>query len=345
MRVQVLTETSAFRDLRAEWLQLLSQTPLRGVFYTPDWQENWWQHFGHGRQLYLLTVRSDDGILQGLAPLMLDTTSAAPPRLGFIGDLELCDYFDVLIAPAQQQAVAQAVVPYLVSELGEESELWLANFTHHSPVSAVLRDGLIEQGLSVDVEEIETCPAIALPADWEAYLALLRGKDRHEMRRKIRRAESAVRLDYTVTSDTARLDDDLERFFGLHRMSREHTKRSFMTADKAAFFRDMAHRLWRRGWLELAFLQADGVVVAGLCCFTYGTAYAAYNAAYHPEYGQLSAGIVLFANRIHSAITRGFTCFDFLRGNEPYKYRFGATDRPLYQLLARSTCSLPGACR
>ena len=29
-----------------------------------------------------------------------------------------------------------------------------------------------------------------------------------------------------------------------------------------------------------------------------------------------------------SAIARGFTCFDFLRGNEPYKYRFGATDTP-----------------
>jgi CelD/BcsL family acetyltransferase involved in cellulose biosynthesis len=52
-------------------------------------------------------------------------------------------------------------------------------------------------------------------------------------------------------------------------------------------------------------------------------------------------GIVLFAERIRTAIARGFTAFDFMRGNESYKYRFGATDQPLYQ-LACPHC-LPGA--
>jgi CelD/BcsL family acetyltransferase involved in cellulose biosynthesis len=334
-----------FRDLQAEWLQLLSQIPFQSVFFTPQWQENWWQHFGNGRQLYVLAVRSDDGVLQGLAPLMLDSRGTTPARLEFIGDVDLCDYCDLLVAPAHQQAVGDALVHYLISELGEAVELWLTNLTCHSPVSAVVRHGLVEQGLSVEMDEIETCPAIALPADWETYLAQLRSKDRHEMRRKIRRATSTAHLAYTVTDNAAQLDEELETFFRLHRMSREHGKRGFMTEEKAAFFRTMAHCFWRQGWLELAFLRADGVVVAGLCCFTYGTTYAAYNAGYHPDYGQLSAGIVLFADRIHSAIAREFTCFDFLRGNEPYKYRFGATDRPLYQLLARTPCAVPGACR
>jgi CelD/BcsL family acetyltransferase involved in cellulose biosynthesis len=118
-----------------------------------------------------------------------------------------------------------------------------------------------------------------------------------------------------------------------------------MTVEKAAFFHDIAHRLWSQGWLELTVLRADKVPVAALCCFTYGTTYAAYNASYHPDYGHLSVGIVLFANRIQSAIERRFACFDFLRGDEDYKYRFGATDRPLYQLLARAACPLPEACR
>jgi CelD/BcsL family acetyltransferase involved in cellulose biosynthesis len=345
MRVQVFTTASVFRDLQAEWLQLLSQIPFQSVFFTPQWQENWWQHFGNGRQLHVLTVRSDDGVLQGIAPLMLDSRGPASPRLEFIGDLELCDYFDLLITPAYQQAAGHALAQYLVAALGEALELCLTNLTGSSPVAVVLRDSFAEQGVGVEMDEIETCPAIALPADWESYLALLRSKDRHEMRRKMRRATSMAQLTYTVTNDAVQLDADLETFFGLHRMSREAGKRGFMTEEKMAFFRDMAHCLWPHGWLELAFLQADGVAVAGLCCFTYGSTYAAYNAGYHPDYGQLSAGIVLFADRIHSAIARGFTCFDFLRGNEPYKYRFGATDRPLYQLLVRATCSVPGAGR
>jgi CelD/BcsL family acetyltransferase involved in cellulose biosynthesis len=174
---------------------------------------------------------------------------------------------------------------------------------------------------------------------------MLRGKDRHEMRRKIRRAEATASLEYVVANDAASLEATLDTFFRLHRLSREHAKRDFMTAEKAAFFRDMAYRLWPQGWFELACLLADGVPVAALCCFTYGTTYAAYNASYHPDYAHLSAGIVLFAHRIRSAIARRFTCFDFLRGDEPYKYRFGATDRPLYQLVARTACPVPGASR
>jgi CelD/BcsL family acetyltransferase involved in cellulose biosynthesis len=345
MRVEVFTAASVFRDLQAEWLRLLSQMPFQSVFFTPQWQSTWWHHFGSDHQLHLLTVRSDDGELQGLAPLMFDHSTAASPRLALIGDLELCDYLDLLIAPAWQHEVGQTLAHYLVSQVGEETELCLTNLARRSLTPALLHDRLAAQGLAVEIDQVETCPTIALPADWDAYVATLRGKDRHEMRRKIRRAMADAQLEYVVSSDMAGLDEHLETFFVLHRMSRQHAKRNFMTAEKIAFFRDMVYQLWLRGWLELAVLCADKVPVAALCCFTYGTTYAAYNASYHPDYGHLSVGIVLFANRIQSAIERRFACFDFLRGDEDYKYRFGATDRPLYQLLARAAYPLPEACR
>jgi CelD/BcsL family acetyltransferase involved in cellulose biosynthesis len=343
MRVQVYTAASAFHDLQAEWLRLLAQLPFQSVFFTPQWQETWWHHFGTDRQLYVLTVRAEDGELQGLAPLMF-SPGTTTPRLELIGDVELCDYLDVLIAPARQHEVGQALVSSLVAEMGEETELCLTNLTTHSLTPGALREGLLAQGRSVELATIETCPAIALPTAWETYLETLRGKDRHELRRKLRRAMSTAQLEYVVTDDAARVDEHLETFFALHRMSRQQDKRGFMTEQKATFFREMVYRLWLQGWLELVLLYADGVAVAGLCCFTYGTTYAAYNAGFHPDYAHLSVGIVLFADRIHSAIARRFTCFDFLRGDEPYKYRFGAMDRPLYQFLARTACPVPEAC-
>jgi CelD/BcsL family acetyltransferase involved in cellulose biosynthesis len=198
--------------------------------------------------------------------------------------------------------------------------------------------------LTVEIGEIETCPTIALTADWESYLATLRGKDRHELRRKLRRAETSVQLGYHLVSEVERLGEQLEIFFALHRMSQQPDKQTFMTDAKADFFRDLAQRLGEAGWFELALLYADGVAIAGLCCFPYGDTYAAYNAGYHPDYAHLSAGIILFADRIHNAIDRRFTAFDFLRGNEPYKYRFGASDRPLSQLLASAACPVSGSC-
>ena len=343
MRVEVFTAASAFHDLRAEWRQVLSQLPFQSVFFTPQWQETWWRHFGATRQLHLLTVRSSDGTLQGLAPLMSSNSAETPPRLELIGDLELCDYLDVLMVPAQQQEVGRALVEHLVTYGGEELELCLQNLSQHSPTPAVFYDRLVHNGLTVEVEQIETCPTAVLVADWEAYLATLRSKDRHELRRKLRRAEAAVRLEYRSTSVAAQLDEDVDTFVALHRLSQQDAKQGFMTPEKEAFLRDMVHQLWPHGWLELAFLCADGAPIAALCCFAYGTTYAAYNSGYHPAYAELSSGIVLFAERIRQAIARGFTAFDFMRGNESYKYRFGATDQPLYQLLARTACPVQGS--
>ncbi|HEY5870303.1 MAG TPA: GNAT family N-acetyltransferase [Candidatus Tectomicrobia bacterium] len=344
MRVEVFTAVSAFQDLRAEWRQLLAQVPFQSVFFTPEWQETWWRHFGATRQLHLLTVRSSDGTLQGLVPLMSSPGIEGTARLELLGDLELCDYLDVLMAPARQHEVGHAVVEYLIGNGGEEVEVCLQNLSQHSATSAVFQDCLLHSGLTVEVEQIETCPTVLLPSEWEAYLALLRGKDRHELRRKLRRAAAAARLEYRVTSAAAQLDEDINTFVALHRMSQQDAKQGFMTPEKEAFFRAMARQLWPQGWLELAFLYADGEPIATLCCFAYGSTYAAYNSGYHPAYGDLSAGIVLFAERIRTAIARGFTAFDFMRGDEPYKYRFGATDRPLYQLLARTACPVQGSC-
>ena len=343
MHVQVLTSASVFRELEDEWLQLLSQMPFQSIFFTPQWHATWWRHFGGDRQLQVLAVRSVSGELQGLAPLMTTNGTAMPPRLQCVGDLELCDYLDVLVAPAHQHEVGQALVAYLAAQVSDDMELCLPNLSRRSLTPGLLRDGLSAHGMTVEMAQVETCPAVALPEDWDTYLAGLRGKDRHEMRRKMRRAAATARLEYLLSDDRAGLEANLDTFFALHRLSREHAKRHFMTATKEAFFRDMAWELWVQGWLDLACLQADGVPVAALCCFTYGSTYAAYNATYHPDYGHLSAGILLFADRIHSAITRRFTCFDFLRGDEAYKYRFGATDRPLYQLVARTACPVPGA--
>ena len=317
---------------------------FRVCFLPHEWQETWWRHFGATRQLHMLTVRSSDGTLQGLVPLMSSPGIEGTARLELLGDLELCDYLDVLMAPARQHEVGHAVVEYLIGNGGEEVEVCLQNLSQHSATSAVFQDCLLHSGLTVEVEQIETCPTVLLPSEWEAYLALLRGKDRHELRRKLRRAAAAARLEYRVTSAAAQLDEDINTFVTLHRMSQQDAKQGFMTPEKEAFFRAMARQLWPQGWLELAFLYADGEPIATLCCFAYGSTYAAYNSGYHPAYGDLSAGIVLFAERIRTAIARGFTAFDFMRGDEPYKYRFGATDRPLYQLLARTACPVQGSC-
>ena len=54
-------------------------------------------------------------------------------------------------------------------------------------------------------------------------------------------------------------------------------------------------------------------------------------------FAALSPGVVLTAAAIERAIDLGRAEFDFLRGDEEYKYRFGAIDHSIYRLtLQRS---------
>ena len=62
-----------------------------------------------------------------------------------------------------------------------------------------------------------------------------------------------------------------------------------------------------------------------------------YNAGVDPDARELSPGVVMVACYIQRAIEQGKTRLDFMRGNEPYKYAWGAADEPIERLLIRRT--------
>jgi CelD/BcsL family acetyltransferase involved in cellulose biosynthesis len=87
-----------------------------------------------------------------------------------------------------------------------------------------------------------------------------------------------------------------------------------------------------QGIVRLALLDVAGRPVAATISFVYGDTWGLYNSGYDPEYGTYSPGIVLVAMTIQEAIREGLRVYDFLRGSEGYKYRFGARDRELFRL-------------
>ena len=128
----------------------------------------------------------------------------------------------------------------------------------------------------------------------------------------------------------------MEDFIELHRLSRPE-KNVFMDEGMRNFFVDVAGIMAERDWLQLSFLEIDGRKAAALFSFSYDESYQVYNSGYDPDlYGQFSPGIVLIANRIQWAIDRGYRAFDFLRGEEEYKYRMGARPIDVHELIIRN---------
>ena len=123
-------------------------------------------------------------------------------------------------------------------------------------------------------------------------------------------------------------------FLELHRRSGADKAR-FMDEQMEAYFRDMAHALLPTGWLDVAILEMDGQPASAYFSYNYEGRLYLYNSGYDPRFASYSAGVALLAYRIHKAILQGLRYFDFLRGDEDYKYDFGAKDTYVYRALCR----------
>ncbi len=211
-----------------------------------------------------------------------------------------------------------------------------------------------ELGWTVEVFQEDVCPVIALPTEcdrppsdepqqralqlWEVYLESLDKKERHEIRRKLRRLErEAPEARVRLVAGGPELDAAMADFIALHRLSSQ-AKDAFMTDEMQGFFRAIAVALAERGWLQLSLLEMAGRPAASYLCFDYANQILVYNSGYDPQASpQLSPGWVLLARLIQDAIAQGRTRFDFLQGNEDYKHRFGGVDEPVYRTWIRKT--------
>jgi CelD/BcsL family acetyltransferase involved in cellulose biosynthesis len=126
---------------------------------------------------------------------------------------------------------------------------------------------------------------------------------------------------------------EIDDFVALQQASRED-KAEFMTPEMRHFFGVMAQRMQDAGWLRLCFLTINGEKTASLLGFEYNRRYLLYNSGYDPEaYPHLSPGWVLLSYAIQYAIAVGDHVFDFMQGDEEYKYRFGSQDYAVMRVL------------
>ena len=332
MNLEIYRQAAAFTALAGEWNKLLQRSTSNTIFLTWQWQATWWEHLGEG-ELLLLALRGDDGSLLGLAPLYLVETAPGQRRLAVVGCVEVSDYLDIIAARGYEEAVYTALLDFLA---GEEAPAWdsavLCNLPESSPTCHLAESLAARYGFSARLKAQDVCPVINLPATWEEYLSSLDKKQRHELRRKMRRAEREAQIHWYIVGPEHDLSAEAEAFINLHQKS-SAGKKGFMGERMKGFFRATMQRLAGPGWLQLSFLEINGEKAASLLCFDYRDEILVYNSGYDPQrYAHLSPGIVLLGHCIRHAIALRRARFDFLRGDEDYKFRFGAQETRIYQL-------------
>jgi CelD/BcsL family acetyltransferase involved in cellulose biosynthesis len=316
----------SIREIAPVWGRILAQRDGSPVFLTPEWQQVWWDQFGGDPKDLRLVVIGDDENPLGIAPMLLSGDT-----LTFLGDTDLFDYHDFVL----QEKDAAAFYPALVECLNAEPwrAMELVSLVESSPTLEHLPKLYERLGYSVAVDQEDVVPGVQLPATWDEYLARLRKKDRHELRRKLRRLDDYG--DYSVVEASGGdLTEALASFLSLMEESKEE-KRAFLTPEREAFFGRMATAMNEAGYLRLFFLELNGERVAGSLCFDYGGRRFLYNSGYRLAYGAYSVGLLLKALCIRQAIEEGLSYFDFLRGPEQYKHHLGGQPLNLYRLTVR----------
>ena len=312
-----------------EWRQLLNSDPDRHIFATPRWNKLWWEEFGAGKDLFILTMLRGDELV-ALVPLYRKHDGSRK-ILRFVGGIDLTDYLGPICSLDDRDDVAETLVEWLTTTDVE----WDEFDAHNMPVPFGFAEYLVERahakGLSFTMDQEETAAVLPLPSDWETYLQSLESKERRELKRKIRRLyrEHPDAVFRTATTET--LDADLKTFVDMHRGAEGH-KGHFMKPEIATFFERVARSFMEAGWLRLDLLEIGGRAVASTFSFAAAGRFYLYNSAYEPDAARLSPGLVLVAHLVESSIEEGLAFFDFLRGPERYKYQLGGQAVPLHNV-------------
>jgi CelD/BcsL family acetyltransferase involved in cellulose biosynthesis len=276
------------------------------------------------------------------------TTVAPDAKAIFFGASYHADYATLLAAPGDIAAAAEAVAAYAETAADPGHPLpWdaidLRRLRCGDPASDALAAALgrreIAQGWTLNVEREDVCPVATLPegGTLDDYFATLGKKERHEIRRKVRRAEAEGDVALTDSDDPLA---DLPAFIDLHQ-KRWGADGLFPDtpggAQSRVFFRRLFELFSPDGPLRLAFLTVGGRRIAAGVSFETGDSILYYNAGVDPEARDLSPGVVMVERFVRRALEQGKRRLDFLRGDEPYKYEWGAVDQPIQRLLVRRT--------
>jgi CelD/BcsL family acetyltransferase involved in cellulose biosynthesis len=318
------------RDLvRRDWSALVTADPAGTFFHTPHYLKLYWEEFGQEPDALLLAFAQEDGVQVGAAAF-----ERSGSRLRFLGGTEVTDYMGPVGAPEGQAEVAKEL---LIALDGLETwrEADLRGLAEDRPWLPLLADAAAARGYGVDIVDDQNgvAPHLTLPGSYEEYLAELPSKLRHEIKRKARKLESEIGPWHICVATSEDLDASLDTFVELHRTS-EGPKGVFMQPGMEIFFRRLAEAFLPRGIFNLTFIELEGHrKLAGTIGFRFEGTYYLYNSAFDRAFQSVSPGMVLVAEDIRIAIEGGCSAFDLLKGDYPYKYRFGAVPRAVKRLV------------
>jgi CelD/BcsL family acetyltransferase involved in cellulose biosynthesis len=330
----VIDTKTGFEALRGEWDELLHASAHDNFFLTWDWLHTWWEHLSGDRRLHIVTVRDEQARLVALAPLALRPRRwlrLMPFRtIEFLGRGNVgSDYLSILARKDYEDAALRALADCLT-----RGGLAL-EFSHVDRQNIQMRDtatALRTRGWHDHQSTIETCPYISLEGHtWDTYLAALGRTHRTNFKRKLKKLQSLYKLRIEEATTDGERRAALDILINLHLKRRREVGGSdaLHTRELLDFHEKLTAAALRSGVLRLHVMWLDDAPVAAMYGFEYNKLFYFYQSGFDSEYATHSVGLVMTGLAIKGALDRGIREFDFLHGNETYKYLWASAEREL----------------
>ncbi len=342
VRVDLIEGREAIAALREPWLKVYRADPEANYFLSFDWLFG--TSRGAGRNSLVLAARSpgdgDDYI--AFLPIRLNTEQndgVFHNELNLSGNFN-SDYTGFLCMPALENEA----LPALAASLGRLRwrRLRMLNFAASDRRAALFLKSFSSKIVELkhlstrnpDGTENGICPYATLCDDWDDFLTQkLSSNARQKIRRFLRQIEGSDSYHFSHTNEET-FERDLEILIHLWSERWAENKGKRLGAIQSSLRRMLGHAL-ETGTLFMPVLWHEDRVICTLAILVDAekNAYNFYIGARDDTFKGPPAGLVLHSYAIRHAISQGITRYDFLRGNEPYKYTFCSEEGRIRSLL------------
>jgi len=329
--VRRISDDEEFLELGPRWRELERRSGPINPFLTFEWLSSRWRSFGQGHRLCVLVVERD-GALEALAPLML-VRRRGFTTLRFIGR-PFSDYSDFLVAGDREERTAE-ILGFCDREL-EWDRMDLDGILESAPNRPVFESLWRDRRGIARVKSDLVAPYVPIRESWEEYHEALRPKLLSDSRRQLRRLEAQGEVGFQRCDD---LDTALATLAELETQKSSRyldtgARNIFSSGRLRTFFEDAVRALWDRGVIDISRLVQNERTLALHFGFRTEERFLYYMPSFDDHYRSFSVGRLLNAHLVERAFEDVLQEFDFLPGDDAYKYDWTSLRRHLYSFVA-----------
>ena len=311
-----------------EWENLLIESDFPHPFSSFTFYNSWVETFVDDLTQIKMLFFYNENKLVGMAPVYIDHNNK---NVSILGDKDLFDYRDIIYISGFYEEIYIEFLSYLkLQPWFHGYTIFMQSIPESSELFNLVNTDKLNNFADVEIKQEDVTPIYDVNGVWDDYLLALNKKQRHEIRRKLRKFESQD-FQFKLIRNNDDLSVFLSDFYELFINSRED-KKEFLTEERKTFFNKMLFAFAEKNELKILSYYDGNTLISACIVIEYANIYFLYNSAYSLDYNSYSVGLVSKIIALKQSIENNNHAFNFLRGNERYKYELGGEDIKLHEI-------------